>query len=76
LLPIRHLVNSPMLTQLKKDTDGGFTIYIQNESPGAEKEVNWLPASKGPFAVFMRLYWPKPEALEGEWKAPPLRRAA
>jgi hypothetical protein len=70
----RYLLNSPMLPQFKSDGDGGITLYIQNESPGADKEANWLPAPKGPFIVFMRLYWPKPEALDGTWKQPPMRR--
>ena len=71
----RYLINSPMLPQLKKDADGGLTLYIQNESPGKDKEPNWLPAPKGPFAMYLRLYWPKAEALEGKWTAPPLKRA-
>jgi hypothetical protein len=70
----RYLVNSPMLPQFVKDTDGGLTLYVQNESPGKDKEANWLPAPKGPFSAIMRLYWPKPEALEGKWKQPPLTR--
>jgi hypothetical protein len=70
----RYLLNSPMLPQFKRSADGGITLYIQNESPGADKEANWLPAPKGPFIVFMRLYWPRPEALEGTWKQPPMRR--
>jgi hypothetical protein len=69
----RYLLNSPMLPQFVKDPDGGITFYVQNESPGKEKEPNWLPAPKGPFAIYMRLYWPKAEALEGKWIAPPLR---
>lgn len=68
----RYLINSPMLPDLKKDADGGLTLYVQNESPGPDKEANWLPAPTGPFFVAMRLYWPKPEALDGKWKAPPL----
>lgn len=71
----RYLVNSPMLPSLKRDPDGGITLYIQNESPGSDKESNWLPAPKGPFFSVMRLYWPKTAALNGEWKAPPLQRA-
>jgi hypothetical protein len=71
----RYLLNSPMLPQLKKDSDGGITLLIQNESPGKDKETNWLPAPKGPFVMAMRLYWPKAEALEGKWTAPPLKRA-
>jgi len=68
----RYLINSPMLPNLKRDADGGITLYVQNESPGKDKETNWLPAPKGPFFAAMRLYWPKPAALGGKWKAPPL----
>ena len=71
----RYLINSPMLPSLKKDADGGVTLYIQNESPGKDKEANWLPAPKGPFMMAMRLYWPKEEALEGKWTAPTLNVA-
>jgi len=70
----RYLLNSTMLPQFKRDTDGGLTLLIQNESPGKDKEANWLPAPKGPFSVIMRLYLPKQEALEGKWTAPPLKR--
>jgi hypothetical protein len=70
----RYLINSPMLPQLKKDADGGITLYIQNESPGKEKEPNWLPAPKGPFVMAMRLYWPKEEAVNGKWTAPPAKQ--
>jgi hypothetical protein len=70
----RYLLNSTMLPQFKRDADDGITFYIQHNSPGADKEANWLPAPKGPFAIFMRLYWPKAEALEGKWTAPPLKR--
>ncbi|PXX08462.1 hypothetical protein C8E89_108126 [Mycolicibacterium moriokaense] len=66
----RYLINSPMLPSLVPDTDGGYTFYIQNESPGIDKESNWLPAPKGPFVLVLRLYWPKPDALNGVWKAP------
>ncbi len=68
----RYLINSPMLPQLKRDADGGVTLYIQAVSPGAEKESNWLPAPKGPFWVAMRLYWPEEAALDGSCKQPPL----
>jgi len=66
----RYLINSPMLPELKKDADGGVTLYIQNESPGKEREANWLPAPKGPFMMALRLYWPKEAALDGTWTAP------
>ena len=71
----RYLLNSPMLPQFKCDADGGLTLFIQNESPGKDKEANWLPAPKGPFFMAMRLYWPKEEALTGKWTAPPLKQA-
>ena len=70
----RYLINSPMLPQLKRDADGGLTLFFQNESPGPDKESNWLPAPKGPFFMAMRLYWPKEAALEGKWTAPLLKR--
>jgi hypothetical protein len=68
----RYLLNSPMLPSFVKDKDGGITLYLQNESPGKNKEANWLPAPKGPFATIMRLYWPKEAAMDGSWKRPPL----
>ena len=71
----RYLINSPMLSELKKDADGGVTLRIQNASPGPGQESNWLPAPSGPFFLAMRLYWPKPEALEGTWKQPALTQA-
>ena len=71
----RYLLNLPMLPQFKRDADGGITFYIQHESPGADKEANWLPSPKGPFSLVMRLYWPKAEALDGTWKLPPMQRA-
>jgi hypothetical protein len=74
----RYLINSPMLPSMKKNTDGSLTIYIQKDSPGADKESNWLPAPNGPIYLVMRLYWPKetpPSILppgEGTWKPPGL----
>jgi hypothetical protein len=44
----RYLINSPMLPNLKKSADGSLTLYLQKESPGADKESNWLPAPAGP----------------------------
>jgi hypothetical protein len=72
----RYLLNSTMIEDFVKDADGGITLYFQNQSPGADKEANWLPAPKGPFWVIMRLYWPKEAALNGAWKAPAIERGA
>jgi hypothetical protein len=49
---------------------------VQNESPGADMESNWLPAPKGEFNLTMRLYSPQPDALTGKWNPPPVVRAA
>ncbi|MGM4922176.1 DUF1254 domain-containing protein [Tardiphaga sp. 804_B3_N1_9] len=70
----RYLINSPMLPSLKGDRDGGVTVYVQNTPPDDDRKANWLPAPKGPFLAVMRLYWPKSEAVNGKWKAPPLQR--
>ncbi len=58
---------------LKSNDDGSVTIYIQHESPGADKESNWLPAPKDKFNLFTRLYWPKREIIDGTWKMPPVK---
>ncbi|MET3353998.1 UNVERIFIED_ORG: hypothetical protein ABID33_001904 [Xanthobacter viscosus] len=77
----RYLVNSPMLPNLKRNADGSITLYIQNKSPGPDKESNWLPAPDGPIYLVMRLYWPKeapPSILpagKGTWQPPGIRKA-
>jgi hypothetical protein len=71
----RYLINSPMLPDLKTNADGGLTISIQKDSPGADDEANWLPAPDGDFYLVMRLYWPKEAALQGDWEPPPVERA-
>jgi hypothetical protein len=70
----RYLINSPMLPKLAKNPDGSLPIYIQKDSPGKDKESNWLPAPAGPIYLVMRLYWPKEEALKGIWKPPAVQR--
>ncbi len=68
----RYLLNSPMMDGFVMNADGSLTLYVQKESPGKELEPNWLPAPDGPFYAVMRLYGPKPEALEGKWVNPQL----
>ena len=76
----RYLINSPMLPNLKLNREGSLTIYIQNKSPGPDREANWLPAPDGPVYLVMRLYWPKttpPSILppdEGTWRPPGVKR--
>jgi hypothetical protein len=59
----------------KYNSDGSLDLYFQHDSPGADKEANWLPAPKGPYNLTMRLYAPKAEALTGKWNPPPVTRA-
>lgn len=58
------------------NADGSLDLYFQNESPGKDKEANWLPAPKGPFNLTMRLYAPRPDALTGKWAPPPVSPAS
>jgi hypothetical protein len=72
----RYLINSPMLPKMKNNKDGSLTIYVQKDSPGKDKESNWLPAPDGPVYMVMRLYWPttEPPSIlppgEGTWQPP------
>ena len=73
----RYLINSPMVPNLKRNTDGSLTMYIQKDAPTADKKSNWLPAPDGPIYLVMRLYWPRkippPSILppgDGTWKPP------
>jgi hypothetical protein len=68
----RFAVSSWM--QFKTNPDGSLDLYFQNESPGTDKEANWLPAPKGAFNVCMRLYGPKSDALTGKWNPPPVKK--
>ncbi|NTZ96967.1 DUF1254 domain-containing protein [Pseudomonas koreensis] len=72
----RYLINSRMLDQLRMDPDGGLTLYVQHESPGKDKESNWLPAPNGPFYGVLRIYMPTAKFSEGKWKLPMLIPAA
>ncbi len=71
----RYLLNSTMMDQFKKGTDGSLTFCIQEDSPGKDLESNWLPAPDGPFYMVMRLYGPEKTALEGRWMPPRLHKA-
>jgi hypothetical protein len=72
----RYLIKSPMLPSMKKNADGSLTLYLQKDSPGTEKESNWLPAPDGPIYLALRMYWPKTEdpsilpVGQGTWQPP------
>jgi hypothetical protein len=72
--PLNKFTVSPR-NDLTYNADGSLTLYFQNESPGTDKEANWLPAPKGEFLPMLRMYWPKenaPSILDGSWKVPPV----
>lgn len=78
----RYLINSPMLPNMNTNADGSLTLYIQKDSPGADREANWLPAPNDTIYLVMRLYWPRTEAPsilppgEGSWSPPAVERAS
>jgi hypothetical protein len=75
--PLNKYTVSPR-NDLKYNADGSLDLYIQHESPGKEKEANWLPAPAGKFILMMRLYWPreqKPSIIDGSWTPPAAKKA-
>jgi hypothetical protein len=67
----RYSLGTKNSQTLKLNQDGSLTLYVQSESPGAEKESNWLPAPQdADFSLYIRTYWPKQEVLDGTWKPP------
>jgi hypothetical protein len=63
--------------KLKSNPDGSTDLYIQKDSPGADKESNWLPAPPGKFVLMLRMYWPtekRPSIINGTWKIPPVTK--
>jgi hypothetical protein len=58
----------------KTNADGSLDLYFQNETPGKDKEANWLPAPKGAFNLTMRLYSPRSDALTGKWNPPGVKK--
>ena len=74
--PLNKYTVSPR-NALKYNPDGSLDVYVQNQSPGAEWEANWLPAPTGDFILMMRLYWPQetpPSIIDGSWIVPPVIR--
>lgn len=64
---------------LKRNPDGSVDLYIQHESPGPDKEANWLPAPAGKFILMLRMYWPSessPSILDDTWTIPPVKVAS
>jgi hypothetical protein len=76
--PLNKYTVSPR-NALKYNPDGSLDVYAQNQSPGADWEPNWLPASDDKFILMLRMYWPKetppPSIIDGSWIVPPVIRA-
>ena len=68
--PLNRSTIAPHLGNLTYNPDGSLDIYIQNASPGPNKESNWLPAPSGPFEIWLRAYWPQESLLNGSWVPP------
>jgi len=77
---VPNAINRYDLAQRDKlitNPDGSVDMYLQAESPGKDKEANWLPAPKGKFVLVMRIYAPRktpPSILDGSWTPPPVKR--
>ena len=56
--------------KIKLNDDGSLKLYAGAQSPGADKESNWLPAPDGPFSLYVRAYWGKEAILDGSWTPP------
>ncbi|QKN81107.1 DUF1254 domain-containing protein [Scandinavium goeteborgense] len=72
----RYSVGTKNLKNMTYNADGSLTIYVQHDSPGKEKETNWLPAPKSDFEMTIRTYWPKAEVLNKTWTPPVVEQAA
>ena len=72
----RYLLNSTTLQSYKYGPDGSLTFYIQRDSPGTDKEANWLPAPGGPFYAIYRVYMPGESVINGTWKKPQMQAVA
>ena len=63
---------------LRYNPDGSLTLYLQHDTPGKEREANWLPAPKGAFVTMLRMFQPKtarPSVLDGSWQPPAVVRS-
>lgn len=72
--PINRFSIGDRTKGLKRDADGGLTLYIQKDAPGGDKDSNWLPSAGGNFHLVLRMYLPKPEALNGTWQPAAVQR--
>jgi len=79
----RHFVANPLKRYNRGDQDGlaanpdgSLDLYLQKDSPGKDKEANWLPTPPGDFIAMLRIYWPKQDVLDRRWTPPAIRPAS
>lgn len=63
-------------TTLRTHADGSLTLHVGAQRPDDAHVSDWLPAPTGRFALFLRAYWPDPEALDGTWTPPAVIKTA
>jgi len=68
----RYKLNSR--SKVRYNQDGSLNLYLQKDSPGKDKESNWLPVPADKFELMLRFYWPKQSVLNGSWKPPAVKR--
>lgn len=74
--PINRWALGSMSGGFQKAADGSLTFYLQKDSPGPDKEANWLPAPDGDFSVVFRTYGPGQAIVDRTWQIPPLNKAS
>lgn len=74
--PLKRYSLGTKSKSMKLGPDGSLTLYVQNSSPGADKETNWLPAPNEDFSLYIRAYSPKTEITDGKWTPPKVEKVA
>ena len=72
--PIKRYSIGDRTPGFEPNENGSMTIYLQHESPGPDKEANWLPAPDGPFALSLRIDWPEQDVLDGKWQTAEIQK--
>jgi hypothetical protein len=72
--PLDRFAIGDRTNALRKDRDGGLTIHVAHRDPGPARRANWLPAPRGRFSLYLRLYEPEPAASANRWHPPSIRR--
>jgi hypothetical protein len=66
----RYSLGTKSKSFMKYNADGSLTLYFGAQSPGRDKETNWVPAPEGDFSLYMRAYWADKAVIDGTWSPP------